>query len=121
MKRSPRLSLRLAVTLLAFLAFTCQSYLVQTHIHGLPQSLLMAAGGQTASPTPAPNKSPLDGTPADCPLCQDFLVAGSYVLPVAIVAPPPSFIYAPIEISVVLPHVLQSLSHSWQGRAPPRI
>lgn len=80
---------------------------------------MLASGQQYASPPPPVDKSPFDGNPAECPLCQDFLIAGSYVLPVAIIAPAPSFIYAPIEIPVALVHARKSLSHIWQGRAPP--
>ncbi|MDE2110043.1 MAG: hypothetical protein KGJ79_02795 [Alphaproteobacteria bacterium] len=118
--RSAHRRFRLAATLLAFLTFTCQSYLIQTHIHGLPKSLVMLAGGeQFVLPIPAPDTSPLSGDPADCPLCQDFVIAGSYLVPLAIIAPPPAFVFTAFDLPVTAAHPGEQLSHIWQGRAPP--
>ena len=117
--RKPLAALRLAVTWLALLAFATQSYLIQTHIHGLPTSLgLSASIAQQAHSLPV-DKSPLDGDPAHCPICQDYLVAGSAALPAVIVAPVPTFVFVAQDIFVAQFSARNSLSHSWLGRAPP--
>jgi hypothetical protein len=119
--RRPFAALRLAVTLLALLAFTAQSYLIQTHIHGLPASLDLSASGtqQAVSSSVDHNKSPLDGDPTHCPICQDYLIAGSAALPAVIVAPVPTFAFAAQDIFVALFSARKIPSHSWLGRAPP--
>ena len=119
--RRPFAALRLAVTLLALLAFTAQSYLIQTHIHGLPASLDVSASDlqQAVSSSADHNKSPLDGDPAHCPLCQDYLIAGSAALPAVIIVPLPTFAFAAQDIFVALFSARKIPSHSWLGRAPP--
>ena len=118
--KKPYAALRLAVTLLALLAFTTQSYLIQTHVHGLPSSpgLSASAAQQLVSPADQ-DKSPLDGDPDHCPICQDYLIAGSASLPALIVAPVPTFVFAAEEVVAVLFSARKSTSHSWLGRAPP--
>jgi len=111
--------MRLLVTLLALFAFAAQSYVVQTHIHGLPSSRGLSANvAQQAHSSPVDN-SPLDGDPAHCPICQDYLVAGSAALPSVIVAPVPTFVFVAQDIFVALFPARKPLSHSWLGRAPP--
>lgn len=119
--RRPHAGLRHAVTLLALIAFVCQSYLIQTHIHGLPQSVVaMSDGKQYASPLSQNDKSPTDSDQANCPLCQDSLRAGSYVLPPVIAALPPTLVVSAILMAVVPSLTTKSVSHIWQGRGPPR-
>ena len=107
---------RLTMLLLA-LVFAVQSFAVQTHIHGQPVTALAHITHVSAPAGPAP-QDPYD--PANCPLCQEMLHAGVYVVPVVVdflvilnaVALAPAF--------VLLPHAATERQHSWQSRAPPR-
>ncbi|MGZ5927351.1 MAG: hypothetical protein ACXWLJ_11795 [Rhizomicrobium sp.] len=107
---------RLTMLLLA-LVFAVQSFAVQTHIHGQPVTALAHITHVSSPAVPAP-RDPYD--PANCPLCQEMLHAGVYVVPVVAdflvilnaVAFAPAFI--------LLPHAATERQHSWQSRAPPR-
>jgi hypothetical protein len=106
---------RLAMLLLA-LTFAVQGIAVQTHIHGVPLTALAHITHASAPSQPA-SQDPYD--PANCPLCQEMLHAGSYVTPAVAdfivilnaVALAPAF--------AVLPHAAIERQHSWQSRAPP--
>ena len=64
------------ITLALLVAFAIQSYVFQTHVHGLaPQ----AGTFQQSGATPSPGKAP-DGA-FDCPLCQAITQAGVFLLP----------------------------------------
>ena len=117
--RRPYAGLRLAVTLLALIAFGFQSYLVQTHIHGLPQLAASADGKQHVSPLSRNDKAPAQNGQANCPLCQDSLRAGSYVLPPIIATLPPTLVVTASLIAIVPSLAAKSVSHIWQSRGPP--
>lgn len=106
------------VVALTLVAFAVAGYATQTHIHPLPAASHVA--GQT-SPNKAPNKAPDRDDPAHCPFCQEYVIAGACITPAPIVLPLP--IFAWIQTVVVAREVwsLVRFSHSWQGRAPPRI
>jgi hypothetical protein len=95
-------------------AFAQAGYFTQTHIHGapgLPGSSVLAQSSQGKLPAP--------DDPAHCPLCQEYLLAGAYLIPPPIILPTPAA--AAFEVSSVarlLPYVAV-VSHSWHGRAPP--
>jgi len=113
--------LRRALTLLALLTFAVQGYLVQTHIHGLPLTVAaMQAGTQAVSAPAQPDKSPLDNDSANCPLCQEFLHAGNFLLPAAIAALPPMLAVFAIVPATAPILAAKSASHLWIGRAPPQ-
>jgi hypothetical protein len=106
------------------LAFALQSYAVQTHIHerlDLP-AIAKANGnisidGAHAKKPAAPSKR---DAPDDCPLCQ-LLYGGQNVAPDALVSFLPLVSVLAIEIKLAaLPH-FDAVSHSWRGRAPPRL
>lgn len=122
--RSPRTLLkvrngaRLAITLVALLAFALQTLVLQTHIHGVPL-------GGTAGVTLAvekgqqPDKLPPANDPANCPICQEMLHAGAFVAPgvatlhIATLASVIDFVFAQIFAAT------QTRSHGWKSRAPP--
>ncbi len=102
--------------LLAFIVgvFAQASYLTQTYIHipSLPDP--DAALGQSDH-----GKSPLHDDPAHCPLCQEYLHSGAYLLPAPIVLPLPVLAaFQIVQFTRELAFVA-SFSHSWYGRAPP--
>jgi len=100
-----------AITLFAFAQ---AGFVTQTHIHPLPLSNELAAE-KSHSNTPARDDS------RHCPLCQEFLLAGAYVLPPPVVLPYPGFIA--VENFIASYQSLSSVrfAHGWQSRAPPRI
>jgi hypothetical protein len=106
------------VTFLAILAFTFQCILVQSHVHG-PQEAPPAVHSVSVSVPVLPG--PGDEDPANCPLCQEMLHAGTYVTPIAIP------IYLPIAATLAATPAPTAVfrvfapSHNWQGRAPPRV
>jgi hypothetical protein len=107
---------RLAMLLL-ILTFAAQSFAVQTHIHGVPLTAL-AHVTHVSTPSEPASQDPYD--PANCPLCQEMLHAGSYVTPVVA-----DFVLIPTVVAfaaafALLPHAGLNRPHSWQSRAPPR-
>ena len=115
----PHTGLRLAITLLALIAFAFQSYLVQTHIHGLPQSVAAASSNQQVAQASQNDKVPAKPDQTNCPLCQDSLRAGNYLLPPAIAALPPTLVVTAILIAIIPSLAAKSVSHTWQSRGPP--
>jgi hypothetical protein len=116
--RQPR---RLLLTGFMLLAFLLQSYATQTHIHFQDDvSQTIGVKLDTGAP-PAPKKNaPSPENPDNCPLCQ-LLYGGQYVAPNALVFFLPLAAVSIIEIvQAVTPHY-DAVSHSWRGRAPPRV
>ncbi|HEY3778777.1 MAG TPA: hypothetical protein VGL35_12035 [Rhizomicrobium sp.] len=108
---------RLAIAF-AMLAFAFQSYAIGSHVHPVPILADTLPGLHHTGAPAHPSKS---DDPANCPLCQEMLLYGSYVIPTAISLAPPDIVPA-LEISVrPVFAAVTAASHSWQGRAPPRI
>jgi hypothetical protein len=99
-----------AILFLAF-AFLFQGFAVQTHIHTAVAAAAPAKTGHSGKTLP--------DDPAKCPLCQEFLLSGSFVMPAAVALPVPA---AAVFTAVRLPAaqlIRLFPSHSWHGRAPP--
>jgi hypothetical protein len=128
---------RVLFILLAVVALIIQILVVQTHIHipqtagrlqtvsitTLAQTLVSGAAVQIADDTAnAPrDKYPINEDPSNCPLCQEIAHSGQFVHSVAALAAVPAFVSVHfIVFSEALPSFF-SVSHSWRGRAPPRI
>lgn len=107
--------------LLAFTiaAFAQQSYLTQTHIH-IPPAVAALDSGSVLGAT-GHGKTPSRDDPAHCPLCQEILIAGAYLTPVAIVILPPLLPAFRIELPAHELPFIAATSHAWHGRAPPQI
>ena len=128
---------RMLFVLLAVVALMIQILVVQTHIH-IPQtagrlqtvsittlahSLVSGATVQIVDDTTtAPrDKYPINEDPSNCPLCQEIAHSGQFVHSVAALAALPAFVSVHfIVFSETLPSLF-AVSHSWRGRAPPRI
>lgn len=110
-------SFRSLVCLFVLVSFTFQSFLVQTHLHNLPQSFTESIGttGVTASHDA---KAPLNAD--KCFLCQEYLHGGTYLLPTALAALPPTAAASLLPFVLAPLHSARTLSHNWLGRAPPR-
>jgi hypothetical protein len=119
---------RLAVLTLALITFALQSYITQTHVHfasreafGLSADNFVPTA-KTATGKTAPSKqTPSNDDPANCPLCQAAAHSGQFVTPVAIGFALPSEAIAIVPLAIVVLTASKTVSHSWQGRAPPRI
>jgi hypothetical protein len=75
-----RLSLaRRFVVFIAAFGFVLQSYIAQTHFHGVFQGPHPATGIAT-SHAPGPQKTPFDHGSTDCPLCQAVIHAPAFHL-----------------------------------------
>lgn len=70
---------RHAITLLLLLAFALQSYVTQTHIHGISGTRAENCISKCAGQTPL-SHSPF-GDAATCPLCQAITDAGAFFAP----------------------------------------
>lgn len=104
--------LRQVVLLFALAAFAQANYLTQTHVH------LPAVAAAATSEIPH-DKSPQNDDPAHCPLCQEYLLAGAWVIPAPVVLPLPvtaAFHYFSFRRSIPF---VAAASHDWHGRAPP--
>jgi hypothetical protein len=108
-------SWRSLLILVVMLAFGLQSFLVQTHLHNLPQSLSAAAGISVSAPH---SKAPLDTD--KCFLCQEYLHGGAYLTPAAAAVLPPSAVVSLLPLLLPLALTERLVSHNWMGRAPPR-
>lgn len=129
--RAPLSCLRLIFTAFMLLAFALQSYAVQTHIHerlNLPLSAHGAITRGAAVDTALPGSSthakkpplPVKDAPDDCPLCQ-LLYGGQYVAPDALVFFLPLISVRVLETELAALPRYDAVSHSWRGRAPPRL
>lgn len=123
-----RLLPRVAATLAIF-AFAFQSFLTQTHVHFTPAVERVLAAVEQSKTAPLNgllSRGPLkdhhgypSDDPAKCPICQEMVYAGSYVAPVAAVFVPPHLAISVIAVVEREPVHLATVSHNWQGRAPP--
>lgn len=110
--------------LLCVLALLIQSLLVQTHIH-LPWLEHAGAPASVEHNGPIAHDHVHHGVPAHgdadhCPLCQALLHDGVFTAPAldlpALVPAVWHVITPPLPVAVTI----TAVSHSWQGRAPPR-
>jgi hypothetical protein len=113
---------RLAITFFALFAFTLQTYVTQTHIHGMARINSAAAPlafDKNAAHEQQPGKLPPSDDPANCPICQEILHTGFYVTPsaTALLLPTVAAFIAPTVVDIKT--IAQASSHSWKSRAPP--
>jgi hypothetical protein len=113
---------RFIIAVLTLLAFTSQSMVTQTHIHGawhLASAVPLTVAGHAAH-APLPDKAPPADDQSNCPICQGLAHAGSYLTPsaAAIVVAAAATSFSFLVIDTVW--IAQTHSHTWQSRAPPR-
>ncbi len=125
-------SVRLTLTWLIVVAFTWQSFLAQTHIHisyslGTAPILDLARVNASVSDNPSTNepsgvprdKYPVNGDPANCPICQEIMHTGQLVVPAAALLVLPSAVAFGFPVFIETATHFRAPSHIWQGRAPP--
>ena len=114
------------------LAFAAQAFIVQTHVHFTPADQTQLANRDAAFTTgtakwqrhgaPARQRH---GNPADdaanCPLCQEYLSAGNYLVPIAIVLLPPPFAVSLAALKPPARLHAWTPSYNWRSRAPPPV
>lgn len=118
------------IVAVALVAFAIQSFVVQTHIHfagnpdfGFSATTQLADANDKAGSkglTDHRQNSPSQD-PAHCPICQEFLHAGQFVIPAPFAGLLLTVVVVPITIATDVPIFKSAFSHSWRGRAPPRI
>ena len=112
---------RAVLIFLALTAFFFQSYVVQTHIHGLPHAAVsIAANGLYSATSPRQDgKLPLTDDQDFCPMCQAAMHAGAFVVPVALAALPVALAVSLVPLALSPAAIAKPVSHIWRGRAPP--
>ena len=128
--RTGRPSLGRLIMVMALTAvFALQSYMVDTHVHdldgdgdGIIQLLAPSSGVDLTRTTPsAPSKNtPADGSQDKCPLCQ-LLYGGQYLTPKLVSLLLITDVVAIVSTETQLRPSFNAASHSWRGRAPPKI
>ncbi len=118
---------RRVVLALALLTFALQSYITQTHIHfasapafGLSGDNFTPTLKHTNGKTSPAKKIPSNDDPASCPICQAAMHSGQFITPSAIGFALPSEAVAIVPLVLVVLTASETISHGWQGRAPPR-
>lgn len=107
------------VALLVAFAFALQSFLTQTHIHGVPASLDGFAIAKVDSGSSGGGKAPADSSPLDCPYCQAIAHSGLFFMPAA------PLLRLPFELaqSIIAPDFVQVTKSAailyQRSRAPP--
>jgi hypothetical protein len=123
---------RILLILLALVALTIQTLVIQSHVHG-PQAasrvqsanlITLGAGladtkGDQATGARG-DKYPVNDDPSNCPLCQAFGHSGQFVASTAILVSLPYFIAVSFVVFRESVPALFALRHSWQSRAPPQ-
>lgn len=113
-----RLQRGISVLFLA-LAFFFQSYVAQTHIHGVfdpVASLLHIKAADSTS-----HKVPPGDDDANCPFCQAVVHAGVFSTPLAPTLLPPVAILLFTDVPLLLvTAVRRPAIYGWHQRAPPR-
>ena len=119
---------RLSLAWFLLFAFAQQSFVTQTHVHfaaGSFGTATIAQGHsakiQVADRQPKPDKFPARDDPANCPICQEIAATGHCVMPAAIAPALPAQDYWAAALALTAPAIASAVSHSWQGRAPPRL
>jgi hypothetical protein len=106
-------------------AFSFQSYVDQTHIHPASSFSKITAQGASQfsldSSHSSPGKYPANDDPANCPICQQFLLYGHFVTSTTFVVFLLAVVGSASEPQFFTVSKFDSVSHNWRGRAPPRI
>ena len=110
-------------TCLVLLALAIQAFVVQIHVHFAedPALAVLASGRDTAASFNSLFSLPTGGDVDQCPICQAQVGGGRLdAIQPAVLALPTAAVASAIAIEA-LSIAFAVLSHSWQGRAPPRL
>jgi hypothetical protein len=109
-----------AVAWILLIAFTLQSYVTQTHIHGISQSFDAGADAKTLAASPAHQNAPADKSAQDCPFCQAIIHSGAFFAPAAPFIPQPVWVASVVQVIAAQAAVAVAAIVGWQSRAPPQ-
>jgi hypothetical protein len=104
-----------ALVLLLLACLLIQGTAVQTHVHFVAQA--RSAAADASAHAAKPDKGDAAG---DCPLCQEMAMAGAYLLPQAIVLPPPPASFLGAGAATIAEFGLHTPALGWLSRAPPQ-
>lgn len=106
-----------AIAWILLVAFTLQSFITATHIHGAFDR--GAAHATAVTDASGHNKAPADKSKRECPFCQAIVHAGAFYAPPAQILILPMS-WAKIAASLFAVQTLVGVSsHLWRSRAPP--
>jgi len=108
------------IAFIAVLAFTLQSFIIQTHIHGVSQGFDGAAIVKNLATTSDHGKSPIDNSPVDCPFCQVIAHTGAFFTPAAPLLLLPTVWVECEQLSATVQAVISIAIRNWRSRAPPQ-
>lgn len=106
------------VVLFVAMAFALQSYITQTHIHGLSRDFGAIAKIATTK-APGQDKTPAGNDQTECQLCQAITHSGVFVAAATLT------LHLPFSWVKMVPLVFSARvdsyasAHNWQSRAPP--
>jgi hypothetical protein len=112
-------ALWLSTLLVALLALTWQSFIVQTHVHARPDGWATGLAANAASSAQLETGQSAPDVPTPCPICQEIAHAGSYLVPSLPAFHLPQPVIAWYAVSPSLTIAPRQRSHAWQSRAPP--
>jgi hypothetical protein len=107
------------VAFVVVLAFTLQSFIIQTHIHGTSQTFGAAAIVKILTDAPGHGQLPVDNSPVDCPFCQAIDHVGAFF------APAMPLLLLPAAQAERMAHAIAArvmaghTALNWRSRAPP--
>ena len=100
--------------------------ITQTHIHFASNAFadeftVKADTGKAAKLTGkiSPQKKLPADDPANCPICQAVAHSGQFLTPAAIGLVLPSETVVIVPLAIAANAARETISHSWQSRAPP--
>lgn len=103
-----------SIVWLLLVAFTLQSFITQTHVHGVDTSARVN--------TPAAHHTtPSRNDATRCPFCQAIIHSGTFFAPTAPDLLLPIMLATAAAPSVVSGVIERASARPWQSRAPPRI
>lgn len=107
-----------AILLAVLLAFSWQSFVVQTHQHLNTGAFSGAANAQADANKQRPGRQSPGDLPS-CSICREISHAGTYLLPAPIDFEAPVPVTFWLGTALLSGLALASRSHAWQSRAPP--
>jgi hypothetical protein len=109
-------SVRKWATLAVLLAFFLQSFVVQTHIHGLGETApAKTIGYQAPAPAPLKNQDIND----QCRLCHELVHAGNFITPSTLAVPASLAFVLAVYSTLARATPAPAAAFGWRSRAPP--
>ena len=111
---------RFLMTFVLFVSFFVQSFIAQTHIHQPPAGAVAVGHATAANTSGDRHHNPGDEDPLHCPFCQAVAASGSFLTPVLILLPIPTYSFVVEKLASHRPSAVSPPPHDWHGRGPPQ-